>query len=61
MHTYARFERPLIFGYGRSEVCGGIMVGMGDSWFPGVVTPKQLAHSGGLCKRQIQTVFVYIN
>lgn len=27
---------------GYHHVCGGIMVGMGDSWFPGVVTPKQL-------------------
>eukprot|EP00435_Cladocopium_sp_Y103_P002326 s5723_g1.t1 len=24
------------------HVCGGIMVNMGHSWFPGVVTPKQL-------------------
>eukprot|EP00438_Fugacium_kawagutii_P014835 Skav234809 [mRNA] locus=scaffold69:674188:678065:- [translate_table: standard] len=34
-------------GAGGSEtkhhhVCGGIMVGIGDLWFPGVVTPKQL-------------------
>eukprot|EP00434_Breviolum_minutum_P037057 symbB.v1.2.032847.t1/scaffold4002.1/size59637/3 len=34
-------------GAGGSEtehhhVCGGVLVGVGNSWFPGVVTPKQL-------------------